>query len=130
MTMTTALAGSALVGPGLVSGGRYEFRMTTTRPLAKTRITRRGRLLLLGLLVALTFAAFSLGRVSGNADTGGASTSSSYVKVVVQPGDTLWSIARAAHPGKDPRGYVQRIVDLNSLPSSDVRVGQVLSLPR
>jgi nucleoid-associated protein YgaU len=103
--------------------------MTTTRPAPKSRITRRGRLLLLGLLVALTFAAFSLGRVSGNADTSGASTPS-YTKVVVHPGDTLWSIARAAHPGQDPRGYVQRIIDLNSLTSADVRTGQVLSLPR
>jgi hypothetical protein len=103
--------------------------MTTTRP-AKPRLTRRGRLLLLGLLVALTFAAFSLCRVSGNADTSGARTATSYPKVVVQPGDTLWSIARAAHPGQDPRGYVQRIVDLNGLPSSDVRTGQVLSLPK
>ena len=119
----------AITAPALVSGGRYEFRMTTTRPATKPRLTRRGRLLLLGLLVAVTFAAFSLGRVSGNADTAGAAPTS-YTKVVVHPGDTLWSIARAAHPSQDPRAYVQRIIDLNSLTSSDVRTGQVLSLPR
>ncbi|MDQ1688994.1 MAG: hypothetical protein QOK42_1969 [Frankiaceae bacterium] len=122
---------TALAGP-VVSGSGYEFGMTTTRPStpARARLTRRGRILLLAALVAITFAVFSLGRVSGNADNTGASTTTSYVKVVVAPGDTLWSIARAAHPGQDPRNYVQRIVDLNSLSSSDVRVGQVLSLPK
>jgi hypothetical protein len=103
--------------------------MTTTRP-AKPRLTRRGRLLLLALLVGMTFAAFSLGRVSGNADTSTGSTPTRYEKVVVQPGDTLWSIAKSAKPGADPRAYVQRIIDLNGLGSSDVRVGQTLSIPR
>lgn len=135
----TASAGRGLVGRGLVSGGRYESRMTTTRRLDPStgsstggpRLTRRGRLLLLALLVGVTFAAFSLGRVSGNAATSqGASTKASYVRVVVQPGDTLWSIAKAAKPGADPRGYVQRIIELNGLPGPDVRVGQALSLPR
>lgn len=124
---------------GVVSGGRYDYGMTTTRrfdsstgtPAGGLRLTRRGRLLLLAILVGLTFAAFSLGRVSGNADTSaGASTKESYVSVVVQPGDTLWSIAKAAKPGSDPRGYVQRIIELNGLAGADVRVGQALSLPR
>ena len=129
---------------GVVSGGRYDYGMTTTRRFDSStgtgtapthgglRLTRRGRLLVLAILVGLTFAAFSLGRVSGNADTGktGASTKASYVTVVVRPGDTLWSIAKAAKPGSDPRGYVQRIIELNGLPGADVRIGQALSLPR
>lgn len=139
--MTTATAS------GLVSGGRYDYGMTTTRQFDSStgdsstggsstgtglRLTRRGRALLLAILIGLTFAAFSLGRVSGNADTGskGTSTKAGYVTVVVQPGDTLWSIAKAAKPGTDPRNYVQRIIDLNSLDGAGVRVGQALSLPR
>ena len=119
---------STLVTDPVVRGPRYTFPMTTTRP-TKTRLTRRGRLLLLGILVALTFAVFSLGRVSGHAETPATSTATSYVTHVVAPGDTLWSIARAAHPGADPRAYVQRIVELNSLATSDVHVGQVIALP-
>ena len=119
---------STLAVGAVVSGRRYTSAMTTTRP-SKLRLTRRGRLLLLGLLVAVTFAVFSLGRVSGHAETPATSTATTYVTHVVAPGDTLWSIARAAHPGADPRGYVQRIVELNSLGSADVHVGQVISLP-
>lgn len=134
--MTTAAAS------GLVSGGRYDYGMTTTHRFDSStggsatgsglRLTRRGRVLLLAILVGLTFAAFSLGRVSGNADTSsrGTSTKAGYVTVVVQPGDTLWSIAKAAKPGTDPRNYVQRIIDLNSLDGAGVRAGQALSLPR
>ena len=47
--------------------------------------------------------------------------------VVVQPGDTLWSIAAAAVPGVDVRITVDRIIALNG--SSPIIVGQELELP-
>ncbi len=52
--------------------------------------------------------------------------------VVVQPGQTLWSVARQVAPGADVRETVARIKDLNGLsgPSSDVVVpGQQLVVP-
>jgi LysM repeat protein len=52
--------------------------------------------------------------------------------VVVQPGQTLWSVAREVAPGADVRETVARIKDLNNLsgPSSDVVVpGQQLVVP-
>jgi hypothetical protein len=45
---------------------------------------------------------------------------------VVQPGETLWSIARTLHPDGDIRPLVDRLVELNG--SDHLEVGQVLVL--
>ncbi len=49
--------------------------------------------------------------------------------VVVQPGDTLWSVAQRADPASDPRAVVDRIKELNGLHSDAVVVGAVLQVP-
>jgi hypothetical protein len=50
--------------------------------------------------------------------------------LVVQPGQTLWSIAKGRiGPEADPRPYIQVIRELNRLPTSDLEVGQRLLLP-
>lgn len=49
-------------------------------------------------------------------------------EVVVQPGDTLWDIARTQMPEEDPRDAVARIRELNQLPSAQIFPGQVLTL--
>ena len=49
--------------------------------------------------------------------------------VVVQPGDTLWSIARGAAGTDDVREVVGRIQELNGLRSTVLVPGQVLELP-
>jgi hypothetical protein len=46
---------------------------------------------------------------------------------VVQPGDTLWSIAVELAPQDDPRVMVDRLAELNG--GSDLEVGQRLVLP-
>jgi len=48
---------------------------------------------------------------------------------VVQPGDTLWSIASARHPGDDVRIRVQDIEQANGLAGPTIEVGQSLRLP-
>ncbi|MDG2112656.1 MAG: LysM domain-containing protein [Actinomycetota bacterium] len=55
----------------------------------------------------------------------GAALNSSYV--VVQPGDTLWSIARSVQPKGDVRPLVQRLSELNG--GAALQVGQALYLP-
>ncbi len=47
---------------------------------------------------------------------------------VVQPGDTLWSIARSAYGG-DPREGVWRLQERNRLGDVPLVVGQRLVLP-
>jgi nucleoid-associated protein YgaU len=49
--------------------------------------------------------------------------------VVVQPGDTLWSIAGSLEGDDDVRGVVDAIQALNGLEGSDIAPGQVLILP-
>jgi LysM repeat protein len=96
------------------------------------RLTRRGRVVLLGLLAAVTLAVMlavlSLGRVSSLAATG-VSPPVSHGTVVVQPGDTLWSIASRIAPNADPRVLVQRIIDLNALRTAVLQPGEELALP-
>lgn len=52
------------------------------------------------------------------------------VKVMVRPGQTLWSIAGEQDPGADPRAVIAQISQLNSLPGFGVTPGQVLWVPR
>ncbi len=47
---------------------------------------------------------------------------------LVQPGDSLWSIAAATSTG-DPRDMVGRIEELNHLQGSTIQAGQTLLLP-
>jgi hypothetical protein len=50
--------------------------------------------------------------------------------LVVQPGQTLWSIAKGRIGAEaDPRPYIQEIRELNGLPTSALAVGQRLLLP-
>ncbi len=49
--------------------------------------------------------------------------------VVVQPGDTLWSIASEHYPADDVRVRVQDIEQANGLHSPTIEVGQTLRLP-
>jgi LysM repeat protein len=48
---------------------------------------------------------------------------------VVQPGDTLWSVASKAMPGLDPREAVDHLRDLNGLDTAVVVPGQALKVP-
>jgi len=80
----------------------------------------------MSIAIGLTIAAVTVTVVQasgGGLELAGAST------VVVQPGDTLWSIALAASPAEDPRGVVDAIVDLNHLDDVGLLPGQVLELP-
>lgn len=49
-------------------------------------------------------------------------------QIIVQPGDTLWSIARVQVPDEDPRDVVGAIRDLNSLGTANIYPGQILTL--
>jgi predicted Zn-dependent protease len=51
-------------------------------------------------------------------------------QVMVQPGQTLWSIAVRTDPAADPRLIIQRIIELNGLTGGSVSAGQRLWVPR
>src|SRR5947209_5041943 len=77
------------------------------------RLTRRGRAVALGALVVAVFGA---GLASGTHAVGADSRSSAPPPqrwLLVQPGQTLWSIARAVDPDADPRSTVARLIEPN-----------------
>jgi hypothetical protein len=51
-------------------------------------------------------------------------------QIVVQPGQTVWSIAAAAEPAADPWAVVQQISDLNALNGAQIQAGQLLWVPQ
>lgn len=101
---------------------------TAHHPHPAVRLTRRGRIVVLLALVTLLLAAFSLGRVGSEAAP--ATSPAAAQQTVVQPGETLWSVAQRVAPGHDPRNVVLRIQQLNDLEGGMVRAGQLLVLPR
>ena len=118
------------------------------RPAPTVRTLRRRRLMV--LLAALTTAVLlvlaasraaatfrdvpasvperrpvpALDATAGSAATAARRAASGYV---VQPGDTLWSIARRLQPEGDVRPLVDQLVDLNG--GTDLAVGQRLPIP-
>jgi LysM domain len=106
---------------------------TASPPL---RLTGRGRSVVAacGVVVAtlLWFAVATAAHASahGAPATPAAAAKPALTRVVVQPGQTLWSIATAADPSADPRLVVQRIVTVNKLSSESVAAGQRLWVPR
>ncbi len=49
--------------------------------------------------------------------------------VVVQAGDTLWSIAERVRPGDDPREVAAEIATVNGVQAGGLRVGASLVVP-
>lgn len=114
----------------LVTSARLPRRPGRPRPGGSIRLTRRGRLVLLAVLVGLVFAVASVGRVSllaAGPDSGSAGPVATHW--VVQPGETLWQVAVTVAPDEDPREVVARIIELNALPDASVYAGQTLLVP-
>lgn len=119
-----------------------EIRTTTDRRLASAsdyamprpprgtlRLTSRGRVVVLLVVLAAALAVFAL--------RGAPAASSDIIHhqrtatVVVSPGETVWDIARRVAPDADTRSVVAEIEELNSMTDAgSIRVGQPLSVPR
>ena len=100
----------------------------------RLRLTRRGRIVLIGLpLVLLAALLLSLTGMLNSpakaADTAGGLAVTPTVSVTVQPGESLWAIAGAVDPGRDPRDVIADIVQLNDLDGGRVMPGQQLFVP-
>ena len=113
-------------------------QVTKARPArTRARLTRRGRVVVAALLAASMVLIAALAWLAGTAraDTAAGGVPSSAVyhslrSVVVQPGQSLWSIAAQYEPASDPRSVIQEIIDLNALSGTSVQPGQHLWLPR
>ena len=83
----------------------------------------RGARRLLAAAAAVVLAGLGLAVVAHGGQPRAATT------VVVERGDTLWSIAASHYPADDVRERVQDIEDLNGLAGPEIRPGQTLELP-
>ena len=116
---------------------RVTTRTRAVRPGAM-RLTRRGRLVVTGLvmLVAIVTATLLWMSVAGSVQAssrGGPAPRSPYqglTRVVVQPGQTLWSIAAAAEPSANAWAVIQQIIEVNALNGPQVRAGELLWVPQ
>jgi hypothetical protein len=86
------------------------------------RLTPRGRMVMLGALVIGFLGA--MGAI-GNVQADAADTQPARI-VVVQPGESLWTIAQDVAPETDPRATIAAFKRANGLTSSVVQVGQAL----
>jgi hypothetical protein len=109
-------------------------RPQADRPALPLRLTRRGRIVV-AVMAALLVAALSLiaaGAAQAISHAGPAHQvgSANLAQVVVQPGQSLWSVAESADPSADTRRVIQQITELNSLNGDTVFAGQRLWVPR
>lgn len=119
--MSSPLAGLV---PSAISGLRFlSSRLERFNPLHNLKGLSLLTLAALVVLGAVTFLGPSFGpRVENAAAT--------QATVTVKHGETLWDIAQAVNPGGDARDTVVRIMELNSLTSTAVDVGQRLEVPQ
>ena len=103
------------------------------RPSGRPRLTSRGRTVVRALLLVIFLAgavlalSFGHGATSQAAVTAGSQPATR--TVVVEPGESLWSIALQVAPNSDPRETIARIAVLNDLSSSVVPAGKALIVP-
>ncbi|MEM7140566.1 MAG: LysM domain-containing protein [Actinomycetota bacterium] len=99
--------------------------MPVRRPV-NPEVYRRRRLAVLAVVAGLVLGLASFGR-SADATQTPESKAAEAVLVVVQPGDTLWSIAETLVPDTDPRPLVAELRDIAG-PGS-LQPGQLLTVP-
>jgi LysM repeat protein len=92
------------------------------------RLTRRGRAVVLGFFIVMASIASAI--LLTTASRAEQPRSGPAPSVVVQPDDTLWSIATRTAPRRDPFAAVAEIREINGLEGYVVHPGQTLELPR
>jgi Tfp pilus assembly protein FimV len=107
---------------------RYSQAERAARPLP-AHVYRRRRLVVGAFMVLLVSCVVLLAGRVGQADAGLDGPAPEAPVYVVQPGDTLWSIASDAAGSGDVRQVVYLIQERNGLRDTVLIPGQVLELP-
>ncbi len=130
-TPATAVLGAAPATAVLIiPQGRPSRPAADSRSL---RLTSRGRVVLaVGAAAAASLFGLAAAGSAQAADHGTPSGAAghSMARILVQPGQTLWSIALQADPQADPRLVVRQIMAVNALSGGSVTAGQRLLVPR
>lgn len=126
----------AITAPSPVVGShaRRPRAASPVRPVPRRstslRLTRRGRAVVtLAITLPVVLGAVVCTRTTADAGTTAVVQMRATGHVVVQPGESLWSVAREVAPQADPRETVLRLRELNHLSSDSVEVGQALVVP-
>ena len=91
------------------------------------RLARTG--LSLSLLVVIGAGFSTISSASDKSDAAISSSESKYVEVVLNPGETLWSLAAMLADNAQIAAVVADIVEVNQLKSADVAAGSNLLVP-
>jgi Tfp pilus assembly protein FimV len=120
-----------LARPVMVPVARRAVVAARPPRVAPLRLTRRGRVLLRGLVALLVGAAVVVAVLLASRPAAAGMSARPVVARyhVVMPGETLWQIASAEVPGVDARDTAARIIELNQMQGSDLQAGQRLALP-
>lgn len=128
MSTATLSTSPRTAGYAVVVPGRLAQRRPVAVPTTQVYIRRR---LLATLVLATVLAVAWIGAgsvlASRSGDPASAAAARPATSYVVQPGDTLWSIAESHHGSRSQAEYVDVLVQLNH--GATIQVGQVLSLP-
>jgi cell division protein YceG involved in septum cleavage len=94
--------------------------------------SRRANIRLARFLVVLSLttvfgAGFAMQAGAGSKDV--ATKAHSYVTVTIAPGESIWSVAKALNGGGDLRQFVDEIIKVNGLSSSDLAAGSKIRVP-
>lgn len=127
------MATNSIIAPAPYAAVRSARASGLPEEFRTARLTRRGRALVnltLGSLLAAVVVATAVRiAAAATAEPIGADAAPATVTVVVQPGDSLWSIATRLNTPEDPRKIVGEIRALNQLASSRIMPGDVLVIP-
>ena len=91
------------------------------------RLARTG--LSISLLVVIGAGFSTISSASDKSDAAISNSESKYVEVVLNPGETLWSLAAMLADNAQIAAVVADIVEVNQLKSADVAAGSKLLVP-
>jgi hypothetical protein len=116
--------------PGTLRGvdAARQTRAVVRPGSSRMRLTLRGKVVALGLVLAVVATPALLGTRSAQAES--PQSAPEVVRHVVLPGETLWQIAQTVvEPGEDIRDVVHDLAVLNDLPDSSLMAGQTIVVP-
>lgn len=84
--------------------------------------------------IILAIAAASIFGFGNSAFLGGAvanttASDASYEYITISSGQTLWDLAEQVAPDQNPQDWMQDVVNLNGLTSTDLKPGQRIAIP-
>ena len=129
--MVAVLSGTPLVAVDVERPTVPQVLVRTESGRTPVRLTRRGRLVLASVSVlVIGLLSVVLATAARAAHGGAAAPGRDGAKVLVRPGQSLWSLAETYDPNADPRVISAQIQQLNSMTSDQLQPGQVLWVPR